>query len=561
VIDVETRARRAGGAARTEATARAALLEVPGVAPDPGGRRFGWPVVGVVTGTVALLLVVLLVGQFAPPPAPVIEPAVPDVADLVPDPVAVDGVLPVPPVGEAIPAYLEDGTPVFVSHPADGEVYVLEAFDGHGVGGIHEMVHWCSSSQQFEEARHSTRFNAYGDYTGGPAPRPLLDVQAELLGDGRVQVTGPPGPARGRTDVRAEVPTAGPSCLAGARETELAEDAVAHRRPTELPQLDGSALPQGRWVWAQVRLGGPEGDPRVCELDGRCPSSAPRITAGSQAPAVSSADLVTLLVRGAGLSAELALGPDPAWSQLPLVGPGFVPATLPIPAPGGAGFEQLQDGTPVVVTQTQDGGLHVLDATVPGRPDLLGSCGADGRLTHGADATWTLDGAGSASAPADLGTYPFEVLTSGEARALRVTGPVGPPAARSGGGFADRVGPCAGEVDGHRPPAGWPVATRLSPSTTGPEARSWSWVEARLAEADGALVLCAYLGPDACGDPVPTDDTNADCYGDLPTGGACADRDPTVVTPGLSPTDEPVLLLVRLAGDGATAEVRRPAGS
>jgi hypothetical protein len=74
-------------------------------------------------------------------------------------------------------------------------------------------------------------------------------------------------------------------------------------------------------------------------------------------------------------------------------------------------------------------------------------------------------------------------------------------------------------------------------------------------------VLCVYLGPNACGEPVPTDDTDADCYADLPTGGACADRDPTIVTAGLSPTDEPVLLLVRLAAEGATVEVRRPAGS
>jgi hypothetical protein len=372
VIDVESRARRAGEAARTEASARAGHLEVPGSTPAPPGRRLGKPIVGVVTGAVALLLVVLLLGQFAPPPAPVIEPAVPDIADLVPDPVAVDGVLPVPPVGEAIAAYLEDGTPVFVSHPEDGEVYVLEAFDGHGVGGVHEMVHWCPSSGWFEEARHSTRFNAYGDYTGGPAPRPLLDVPAEVLGDGRVQVTGPPGPARERTDVRAEVPMAGPECLGGERQTELTEQAVAHRPPAEVLDLNGSALPQGRWVWAQVRLGGPEGDPRICELDGRCPASAPRITTGSRTPAVSSAELVTLLVRGVGTSAELALGPDPSWSQLLLADPGFVPASLPVPAAGETAFEQLEDGTPVVVSHTPDGDLHVLDATVPGRLDLVG---------------------------------------------------------------------------------------------------------------------------------------------------------------------------------------------
>jgi hypothetical protein len=557
-MDVETRARRAGEAARTEASARAAHLEVPGDATDPAGRRLARPLVGVVTGSIALLIVVLLVGQLARPPAPVIEPAVPDIADQVPEPVAVDGTLPVPPVGDAIPAYLEDGTPVFVSHPEDGEVFVLVAFDGHAPGGVQEMVHWCTSSQQFEEARHSTRFNAYGDHVGGPAPRPLLDVPAEPLDDGGVRVTGPPGPARERTDVRAEVPMAGPECLAGERQTEPTDDAVTHSRPTEAPRLDGSALPQGRWVWAEVRLGGPEGDARVCELDGRCPADAPRIAPGWGTQVTpDEAELTLLLVRGSGTSVDLAVGPDPGWSQLPAAE--SAPGALPIPDPGEAELAYLDDRTPVIVTH-EAGEVRIVDAVSAVGPHLVAWCAEPGFLADGAGGVWTLEGAAVTPDTADLPTYPYDVVSDDEAQALRVRGPATFDARSAAAPRADGSERCRGDaLEGHRPSTGDRVAQRLSPlvDTSG---TSWTWSEARLAEVDGQLVLCAYLGPDACGEPVPTDDTTADCYADLPTGGACADRDPTVVTPGLAPTDEPVLLLVRLAEDRTTVEVRRPTG-
>jgi hypothetical protein len=559
VIDVETRARRAGQAARAEAAARAPHLEVPVVGPDPAGRRLARPVVGVVTAGVALLLVVLVVGQFARPPAPVIDPAAPDIADLVTEPVAVDGVLPVPPVGGAIPAYLEDGTPVFVSHPEDGEVYVLVAFDGHTPGGVQEMVHWCPSSQQFSEARHGTRFNAFGDYVGGPAPRPLLDVPAEPLDDGRVRVTGPPGPARERTDVRAEVPMAGPECLGGEQQTEPTDDAVAHSRPTEVPQLHGSALPQGRWVWAEVRLGGPGGDARVCELDGRCPADAPRIAPGWGMQVMPDADELSLvLARGSGTSADLAVGADPGWSQLPAAE--SAPAALPIPDPGEAELAYLDDRTPVIVTHDA-GEVRIVAAVTATGPDLVAWCPEPGFLADGAGRVWTLAGAAVTPDLADLPTYPYDVVADDEARALRVRGPatVGDRSAAAPRGAGS--GDCRGDaLEGHRPPPADRVARRLSPMVDTSGTPSWTWVETRLAEVDGQLVLCAYLGPDACGQPVPTDDTTADCYADLPTGGACADRDPTVATPGLAPTDEPVLLLVRFADDRATVEVHRPTG-
>jgi hypothetical protein len=561
VIDVESRARRAGEAARTEASARAGHLEVPGAAGDQVGRRVARPLVGVLTGAVVLLLVVLLVGQLAPQPAPIIEPAVPDIADQVVEPVAVDGTLPVPPVGEAIAAYLEDGTPVFVSHPEDGEVYVLEAFDGHGPGGVQEMVHWCPSAQQFAEARHGTRFNAYGDYAGGPAPRPLLDVPSEAVDDARVRVTGPPAPPRERTDVRAEVPLAGPHCLQGEGETELMDGAVGHARPTEVPQLDGSALPQGRWVWAEVRLGGPEGDARVCELDGRCPADAPRIAPGWGTQVTPDPDeLALVLARGSGASADLALGPDPTWSQLPAVGSS--PAALPIPEPGEAELAYLHDRTPVIVTH-EAGEVRIVDAVTATGSDLVAWCPEAGFLADGAGSVWTLGGAAVTPDLAGLPTYPYDVVADGDSQALRVRGPATldarSAAATPRGDGSER---CRGAaLEGHRPPDGSGV-TRLSPYVGDPDGeRHWWWVEARIAEVDGGLVLCVYLGPDACGEPVPTDDTDADCYADLPTGGACADRDPTIVTAGLSPTDEPVLLLVRLAAEGATVEVRRPAGS
>lgn len=556
MTDIDARAKRAGEAARTEAAARVRDIEVPG-ARSPS-RRHVRPLAGVASGLLALLLVVVVIGQVTSPDGPVIDAAVPDLSELVLDPVALDGSLPVPPVGDAIPAYLADGTPVFVSQPEPGEVFVLVAFDGHGAFGIHEMVHWCPPMGWFEEARHSTRFNAYGDYTGGPAPYALVDVPSELAADeDTVRVTGPPAAPRDRADVRAEVSQRGPNCLEA--EGALTDLAVGHARPDQVPALDGSALPQGRWVWAQVRLGGPEGDPRVCELDGRCPASAPRFaSADRQVVSVDPAELVTVLVRGDGATATLAVGPDPTWSHVPSAGPA-TRRSLPIPRPGHVGLEQLEDGTPVVVTHDADGQLHVLDATVPGQPALVGRCREGGHIADVSGATWTFSGAAvGGPEESDLLAYPFEVLEDGEAQALRVTGPVGAASARAEGETGDVPDRCTDGLEGHRPPAARDVPDRLSAATDRGDASSWVWVWTRLAEVDDQLVVCVYLGPDGCGEPVPTDETTADCYGDLPTGGHCADRDPVVVTPGLSASEEPGSLLVRLSEDGSTAEVRLP---
>lgn len=74
-------------------------------------------------------------------------------------------------------------------------------------------VPWCLTSQWFECPCHGSRYNRWGEWQGGPAPRGLDRFSLEIV-DGRVQVdtstviTGPSRQAR-----VLEQPAEGPSCL------------------------------------------------------------------------------------------------------------------------------------------------------------------------------------------------------------------------------------------------------------------------------------------------------------------------------------------------------------
>lgn len=142
-------------------------------------------------------------------------------------PVAEDGVLPVPAVGEALPAYLEDGRPVFVSHPEEGDVVVVDAEDSRTVGGWRQLVTYCPSSGWFTEARHASRFNGWGEWTGGPSPAGLAPYPSELIDDGNaVRVTGPRQAHPGRDVVHDQRPQ-GPPCVTDERHRHV-------RRPTRM---------------------------------------------------------------------------------------------------------------------------------------------------------------------------------------------------------------------------------------------------------------------------------------------------------------------------------------
>lgn len=575
MIDVESRARRAGEAARAEAAALVDRLEVATTSPGHRVRPIvARPVIGAVVGALVVLLVVLLVGELTRPGVPVIEPAVPD-RDTVSEPVAVDGVLPVPSVGEAIAAYLEDGTPVFVSHPEEGDVRVVGALNPHVHAWDGKLVAYCPSSGWFEDLRHGSRFNAWGDWMGGPAPSALPDHEADVSVDGQtVRVTGESVHTRPRDDTRAEQPQRGPNCVdpgpaAGATPPATP---VAHEVPSVVPPLDGTDIPSDRWVWAEVRLGGGVGDPRACDRDGRCPADAPRLVTvpgwehpvpggGRHVGLVRRTPEGVLVLRPAVVPSGWHEGAPPGGDGEQL---GAARPLLPLPEPGGVLPAWLDDSTPVFVAHRADGTVHVLDATstVSGH-DLVGWCRSSGQFGEVHGARWTETG-GHVGGPAagDLPRYPAEVVESGQTAAVRVTGELGAEVGRSQLTDEEREprGPSCGtdQLIRHLPGGRTRVSERGL--VGGADAR-WVWVRMVIAEVDGQLLLCAVNGPDACGEAeVEVDPTNADCFDDIGAEGLCpADEDPIVVTEGVTPSAGPELLLVRRSADGRTVEVRRPA--
>jgi cytochrome b6-f complex iron-sulfur subunit len=75
-------------------------------------------------------------------------------------------------------------------------------------------VPWCQSSQWFECPCHGSRYNRYGEYTGGPAPRGLdrygsfIDDDGQFVVDLSNLITGP-----ARTANALKQPQEGPNCV------------------------------------------------------------------------------------------------------------------------------------------------------------------------------------------------------------------------------------------------------------------------------------------------------------------------------------------------------------
>lgn len=577
MIDVEHRARRAGEAARTEAAERGRHLAVPGTTEAGTGsasqRRSGVrrPLVAVIAGGVALLLVALLVGELVRPPGPMIEPAtpeVPEVADLVDEPVAVDGVLPVPPVGEAIPAYLDDGTPVFVSHPAEGEVYVVGAVSRHM---NHKLISWCSSSGWFEDLYHGARYNAWGDYAGGPAALALSDYASALAGDGAsVRVTGRVDPARPRTDQRAEQPQRGPNCVEPP-DGEGDVQPTVHAVPTDVPAIDGTAVPTDQWVWGRIRLGGIPGDPRVCDVDGTCRQASPRpadVLPGVPAD-VGVGEVVGLVRRDAeGVRILVPATPErDGRPRLDAAPEAAETVLLPLPEPGdvvatwwydedwqgfGAGRE------PVFVSRDLDGEVVVLDAISPHQGNMVAWCPATETFDDGFSFWNRTGGYGNGPSPYDLRRYPSEIARHGETAAVRVTGELESAGLRSASTGSDTSWCDAGEWVHHQPGDLDLVVDRGSPSDWPLGSGGWIWVRMAIAEVDGQLRLCAIEGPEACGATGPeSDPSSADCIDDMGDYSPCPPAQDPVVVSGVGPTDGVELLLVRSLDGGREVEVRQ----
>lgn len=233
--------------------------------PSPRPRRALLLVASVVV--VALVSVILVRGG---QPGPL---EIADRPDGLTEPIAQDGVLPIPPVGAVRAAYLDDLTPVFVSHPVEGEVLVLDARDTRN----HRLVVFCSNAGWFIDVLHHSSWSRWGDYTGGPTPTGLPSFPTTTIDEGRsVQVTGPIAPAPERRDRRGpESPQEASWCSYRELGVPFGPDAVAHQKPATAPPLDGTQVPADRWVWATLTYGGTVSDPLVCNTDGSCPEAAP----------------------------------------------------------------------------------------------------------------------------------------------------------------------------------------------------------------------------------------------------------------------------------------------
>jgi hypothetical protein len=484
VTDLDTLARRAGEAARTEARARGRRLSPPGqrvVAPSPWRR----PALAGLAVLVAVALVVVG-GRLVGDAGVVIEPVGP-----VEDP----GTLPVPEVGSVAPGYLEDGTPVFVSHPESGTVLVLDATSPHQES---KLVAYCTSNGLLEDLYHGSMFTGWGDWIAGPSPTGLPVHPHELLGGQRLRVTGPVGPGSERTQPLGpdDVGPQGPSCEPGYG--DLA-DAVGHRPPVEPPLVDGGDVTADRWVWATLVTGGTVDDPRVCDADGSCPADAPSAlpypgTTGLAGPPSDPTPGV-YLARATGDGAVQLRRP-----ALPTDGPvdEWPQGILPVPPPGAVLAAYGWNRMPLFVVTEPDGATLVLDATSPRHPtDLLGWCPDEGRFVDGSGARY--DRAGQAIDSGEpMHRYDHETSELGRdgLRAAQqtwawrdATTPTFGPAAVPGPD--PQIAPC-GRVLAHGPADG---GAGGSPRTD----TRWWWVEAAVRDVDGALRLC--LGSQACDGP------------------------------------------------------------
>lgn len=122
----------------------------------------------------------------------------------------------------------EAGVTVLVWDPSDGAAMRaygdqhavvsddvgLMAVDAQNCPHLGCGVPWCQSSQWFECPCHGSRYNRYGEWTGGPAPRGLDRFSSTVDGDGAFVVDLSDlisGPAR-TANVLEQSPE-GPSCV------------------------------------------------------------------------------------------------------------------------------------------------------------------------------------------------------------------------------------------------------------------------------------------------------------------------------------------------------------
>jgi hypothetical protein len=553
MIDVEERARRAGAAARTEAHARAPRLAPP----EPRPVRAPRPVlVAAGLGLVALLVAIAVLAGA--------DPRTLEIDPLVPDPSEEGGALPVPDVGDVLAVQLADGTPVFVTQPEPGEVLVLDAVDPHLPAGQQKLLVFCRPSAVFEDPRHGSRFDQWGNWLGGPAPTGLALYPSEATADGgTIRVVGSSGAAPARDAPRGEPGTPqAENCQFDEASSGLS-DAVMHRRPADVPALDGARIPGDRWVWATLVLGGTSQRPVACAADGTCRSDAPELTFGTLLPPGTALEPTTAVVlartttdgRIDVLHPTDSTDPNDQY-LLGIFDPREQPA-LVVPVAGEASAAWLVDGTPVFVTHPSEGEVHVLAAGIGAH--LVGWCADDQRF-HAPDAVFAADGSLLEGSGTGLDRLPSELATSGGTRVVRLLDGQ-PQAAPRGGSAGGALGTCARPLV-HRPEDFAPREVVQGPGP-GLESERWQWVRMPVAEVEGELRLCYRVGPPNCGldTELRVEPESCVILDEEPWDLCWPGSDPRIATPGITASRSPILLLIRPDADGRQVQVRQPAPS
>ncbi|HEY7565465.1 MAG TPA: ubiquinol-cytochrome c reductase iron-sulfur subunit [Acidimicrobiia bacterium] len=123
--------------------------------------------------------------------------------------------------GGVVPAFIPEARAYVV--PTD-EANLSDQFEGRGVaaGGLMALyqrcvhlgcrVPWCATSQGFECPCHGSKYDAIGEYFGGPAPRNLDRFEVEVIDDQFIIHTGSIVQTP-RAPVRSVPYPQGPSCI------------------------------------------------------------------------------------------------------------------------------------------------------------------------------------------------------------------------------------------------------------------------------------------------------------------------------------------------------------
>ncbi len=166
------------------------------------------------------------------------------------------GVLEVPATGEAIPAMLDDGQPVFVVNDPQFGIGVLDAQAPRTRAGLGVAVQWCRESRQFVDPVGGSAYEANGELLAGSAESGLIAFASRPGPDDPSRVVVGSDSAIQGGSAEHDGPTACPVM-----------SLVAHEpQPNEIfdPSVAIDQEPPG-WIWIEGSLVVVDGTVRLCD--------------------------------------------------------------------------------------------------------------------------------------------------------------------------------------------------------------------------------------------------------------------------------------------------------